>query len=364
MADLDAGNDGSLVEAGDAINRMLTGDPAREAVPEPNQAAPTERKRGADGKFLPSKPVPMTPADGSPDPDDALGEPDRPLADAEEPPPPEEPKEDEEPEAEDEPEAEEPPPVQKVRVKVDGIEQEVPIDEVVKGYSRTADYTRKTQALAEERRKFEAEELAPVREERKLYAERLDLLNDALRDLLPEKEPDWNTLRNALTPEQFQQAYAEYKVQSDRAARIRGERERVMQIEAEDAERRLARTLRDEHDKLKTAIPDFADEVKGRQLKEDLVAYAKSLSFTDDDLANVTDHRVLVLLNKARLHDEALLRKPKVEAKIDRVLDTVKPSTNAKPKPKLSELERQKTQLKKTGRVEDAAALLNSLGIR
>lgn len=353
MSDLTPEYDGSVAEAGEAISRMLTGDPARQAAPESNQAAPTERARGADGKFVaakPKEPEDEPPAEAS-EADEPVGEPE----DATDAPDESEPSE---------PEADEQPPVQKVRVKVDGIEREETLDEVIKGYSRTADYTRKTQALAEERRKFETEELAPVREERKLYAERLELLHDALRDLLPEQEPDWNTLRNALTPEQFQQAYADYKVQSDRAARIRGERERVMQLEAQDAERRLARTLRDEHDKLTQAIPDFADEAKGKQLKDDLVAYAKSLSFTDDDLANVTDHRVLVLLNKARLHDEALLRKPKVEAKIDRVLDTVKPSINAKPKPKMSEIERAKSQFKKSGRVEDAAALLNLRGIR
>jgi len=359
MSDLDAGGDGSLHAAGLAIERMLTGDPAREAVPD-DTPAPVERKRDPNtGRFASNKEtdtaIPLTPSDGSDDPDH--------------PADPQEPESEAEDEQEQTEEQEDAPTVTpalttKVKVKVDGIEREETLDEVIKGYSRTADYTRKTQALAEDRRKFEAEELIPVREERKAYAERLSLLDDALRDLLPEKEPDWNTLRNALTPEQFQQAYAEYKVQSDRAARIRGERERVMQIEIADAERQLARTLAAEHEKLKVAIPDFADEVKGRQRKEDLVAYAKSLTFTDDDLAQVTDHRLLVLLDKARQFDEAQLRKPKVEAKIDRVLDTVKPSTNAKPKPKLSEIETQRAKLNKSGRVEDAAALLNSLGIR
>jgi hypothetical protein len=39
---------------------------------------------------------------------------------------------------------------QLVRVKVDGEEVEVPVTDLVNGYSRTADYTRKTQALAAE----------------------------------------------------------------------------------------------------------------------------------------------------------------------------------------------------------------------
>jgi hypothetical protein len=39
-----------------------------------------------------------------------------------------------------------------VRLKVDGEELDVPLSEALQGYSRTADYTRKTQALAEQQR--------------------------------------------------------------------------------------------------------------------------------------------------------------------------------------------------------------------
>ena len=44
------------------------------------------------------------------------------------------------------------PQVRTFKVKVDGEEVEVPEDELLKGYSRTQDYTRKTQQLAEQRK--------------------------------------------------------------------------------------------------------------------------------------------------------------------------------------------------------------------
>ena len=40
-------------------------------------------------------------------------------------------------------------------VKVDGVEQEVTLDELQNGYSRQQDYTRKTQELAQQRKSFE-----------------------------------------------------------------------------------------------------------------------------------------------------------------------------------------------------------------
>ena len=57
-------------------------------------------------------------------------------------------------EEEAEPEEEEAAPAT-YRVKVDGEEVEVTLDELQKGYSRTQDYTRKTQALAEQRKAAE-----------------------------------------------------------------------------------------------------------------------------------------------------------------------------------------------------------------
>src|SRR5262245_6426908 len=54
-------------------------------------------------------------------------------------------------EGEDSPSPDEP----RYRVKVDGEEAEVPLRELVQGYQRGADYTRKTMRLADERREVE-----------------------------------------------------------------------------------------------------------------------------------------------------------------------------------------------------------------
>lgn len=362
MSDLATEQDGSVVDAADAINRLYS---------TPTIETPAERPRGADGKFLPTKPkaddapIPLTPQDGSDDPDEAEdGATPKPKAKPEEA---EDEGSDEEGREEDVDEEEEAPakrydPAKHgkivVPVKVDGIEQDLPLDEIAKGYSRTADYTRKTQAVAEEKKRFEAEIATPLREERTYYAERIGAIEEAIAALLPTQEPDWHALRNTLPPEDFQKAWVEWDANSKRLAVVKAERERVAQLQEADADRRFQAKLAEEHEKLKAALPDFADAEKGKALKDDLTAYAKSLTFSDDDLAGVTDHRVLVLLNKARLYDQSQRNKPKIEEKVDRVLESVKPS-NAKPKPKLSEVERAKARLADTGRVEDAAWLIN-----
>ena len=106
-----------------------------------------------------------------------------------------------------------------VRVKVDGEEVSVPLSEALGGYSRTADYTRKTQALAERERQVQfgltlqqALESNP--------AETLRILQSQYTQQEPEPEPDWTDdpaeqrfreLDQRLTHWEQQQASAELR---------------------------------------------------------------------------------------------------------------------------------------------------------
>lgn len=329
-----------LHQAGDLLSSLLSDEPPK-------------RPRGSDGKFIPKAPP------ATPEPDAEEGD-----EGNEAPPPPE--AEGEEPDAEGqegEEKAPEPPKAPEPRVlkvKVDGMEQELPEEEVVKGYSRMADYTRKTQALAEERRRFEEAEVAPVREERRYYAERLAQLEEAIQTLAPEKEPDWNALRSTATPEEFTAQFAQWQAHRQRTERIRAEQERVQERIREEEARQFRATVERERTKLRELYPEWADPEKEKAHVADLSAYAKSLGFTDDDLAHVTDHRVVALLDKARRFDEAERRKPKLVEKIDRALDTIKPSAATSP-PRRSAADRALQQVRQTGRLEDAAAAINSL---
>ena len=81
------------------------------------------------------------------------------------------------------------------RVKVDNEELEVDLDELIKGYSRTSDYTKKTQTLAEQRKAVEAER-ARIEEAAKLrdtYAERLQVIEQ----MLTQPEEDISGLKDS-----------------------------------------------------------------------------------------------------------------------------------------------------------------------
>ena len=80
-------------------------------------------------------------------------------------------------------------------VKVDGKDVEVTLDELRSGYSRQADYTRKSQVLAEQRQKAD-EELAATQQERQRYISQLEQFTDSADKKLDEfKSFDWTKLK-------------------------------------------------------------------------------------------------------------------------------------------------------------------------
>lgn len=248
------------------------------------------------------------------------------------------------------------------KVKVDGEEVEVTQDELLRGYSRTQDYTRKTQALAEERRAFQSERESVV-QERATYADRLTVLEEAIKATQP-PEPDWDKLRQS-DPVRYAAEVADHTRRKEALAAIAEERSRVEYQQSLESQRTYAEHLQAERARLIEAIPEWADEAKAREEKDSLADYAKSsYGYTDQDLDAVTDHRIMVILRKAAAYDrlqegQSKLAEKKVKAKVLKPGATPKKS-KGKDKP-TSRSARARQRLSETGSVDDAADALYDL---
>lgn len=227
-------------------------------------------------------------------------------------------------------------------------------EEAQKERLRFADYTRKTQQVAEQRRAL-AEKEAAVEAARQRYESNLERMEQAIKEVTPE-QPNWDVRRFQVTPEVLAQEMLDWNKNQERLAAIRGEKERVLQEKIAAAQQDMARHLEQEEQKLHAALPEFGDPATGPAVRTALYSYAKGLGFNDDQIASATtSHQVVVLLHKAMQWDKAQANKPKVENKITQALATPAPGnrTPAQPKSKLAEA---KSRLKESGRVEDAAA--------
>jgi hypothetical protein len=244
----------------------------------------------------------------------------------------------------------------KYRVKANGEELEVSLDELLNGYSRTADYQKKTQSLAEQRKAVEVErsKIAETAKVRDTYAQRLQVIEQMLQqqsgteDLsqLRENDPIGYALAVADRSEKEKQIYA-----------IRAERQRVQQEQAQQQSQVLQSHVQQEQQKLVDLIPEFKDEAKAEVIRRDIRVYAKSIGFSDQELSQVYDSRAVTALYKSMMYDKLVAGKSGTLKKVQSAPKTLRPGTS---NPKSSDQEAQKKdfeRLRQSGNKKDAAKL-------
>lgn len=245
------------------------------------------------------------------------------------------------------------------RVKVDNEEVEVTLDELLKGYSRTSDYTKKTQTLAEQRKAVEAErtkieEAAKVRDQ---YAQRLAIIEQMLTS-----QPEENLAElKENDPIQYAVKVAERAERDKQLAAIRQERQTLAMRQQADQQERLQNHLAQEGERLRTAIPDFADPVKGEVIRKEVKEFAKSIGFSDQELAQVYDHRAVMTLYKAMQYDKLQKSRPEATKKVAQAPRMMRPGTSTPEARETQESKKLREQLRKSGSKGDAARLFERL---
>ena len=258
---------------------------------------------------------------------------------------------------EDEEETEEEAP-QTFTVKASGEEKEVTFDELVSGYQLGADYTKKTQELAENRKAVEAEAKAIIEAQqvRDTYAQRLQAveqlltMNDSTEDLVSMREND---------PIGYAVKVADMTEKKEQLQAVRAEQQRIAQQQQADRAQAMQRQIAQESAKLAEVLPEFSDKVKGEQIRNEIRNYGKTVGFTDQELSQVYDSRHVLVLHKAAMYDKLQKSKPGVQKKVANAPKMIKSGTK-QTKNSNDVQRRQKQQLKGSGKVRDAAKLFEN----
>lgn len=259
-------------------------------------------------------------------------------------------------EGEEEETEEEEPVEPKFVVKVDGKELEVDKEELIRGYQREADYTRKTQKLAEERRQVESE-FQQVRAEREQYAQVLSQLKQKVQEFEP-AEPDWNALE-AQDPVEYARQWTHFQRRQQQMQAIQQEEARVQALRQVEQQKHLQELLIAERDKLIEKIPDWKNPEKAKAERDGVLEYGKQLGFSDAELDQVTDSRAVIALYKAWKYDQLMSKKPELQNKIKKAPKLLSPGHSGSVSSKASDKARAQNRLAQTGSVKDAAALFD-----
>jgi hypothetical protein len=213
--------------------------------------------------------------------------------------------------AEDEPKPEEGTPEEPTfKVTVNGEEVTVSQTELLKGYSRLEDYKAKTTAVAEERRKVEAERASLEPTLKAQYANQLEEATNLFAQFDPvlseARQINWEALK-AQDPAAYVQAQ---DAVNDRIAAIQRMNQQVEQTRAETRQQQQAQAEQERAQRFDAAAeeivkqrPELADEAKFRAFAGETVEFLKGVGFASEEIIDALDHRVLTLADKARRWD-------------------------------------------------------------
>jgi Tfp pilus assembly protein PilN len=244
----------------------------------------------------------------------------------------------------------------KYRVKVSGEEMEVTLDELLNGYSRTADYQKKTQSLAEQRKAVEAErvKIEEAAKTRETYAQRLQVIEQLLQQ--QNQGEDLSQLKTE-DPIAYAVAMAEKVEREKQLVAVQAERQRVQQEQMTHQQALLQKHIQQEQQKLVEAIPEFKDDVKGEVIRRDIRNYAKSIGFTDQELSQVYDSRAVQTLYKAMQYEKLMANKGATTKKVATAPKTLRPGTSNPQSSENETVKKERAKLRQTGNKKDAARL-------
>ena len=245
-------------------------------------------------------------------------------------------------------------------VKIDGKDTEVTEDELLSGYSRQADYTRKSQVLAEQRKKMD-EELAATQQERQQYQSQLEQFNLQADSKLEEfKSVDWTKLKEE-DPMEYALKRDQYRELQENKRLVAEEQQNLAQKQQAEMQTKWNEELARQQEVMAQRLPEWNDPEKGPKLKQSIKSFALKKGFTEQEVDSLIDARSVDVLHKAMMYETLL--EAKISQKKAKVVPKVQkpgaPST--KSEVNSEKVKQTRARLKRSGRVDDAALAIKSL---
>ncbi len=227
--------------------------------------------------------------------------------------------------------------------EVDG--ESLSAEELKLGYLRQSDYTKKTQAVAEQRKAFEAQ---TAEAEATMNA----LMSAAGADISRFQNVNWEQAAID-NPDQYRQAKAAYEQAQSTYNLIKAQADQFQTQQQQQTEAAQKEAAKESLTVLKTNIPNWNNDLYYK-----IGEYAQGLGVSGEEFNKVSDHRLITALWKAMQFDQAKQVTAKKKAKSSPT-KTLSGSKADSTKAVQSESARKtRERLRKSGTVDDAAAAL------
>ncbi len=248
------------------------------------------------------------------------------------------------------------------RVKIDGEEFDVPLDELRNGYSRQQHFTKQSQKLAEEKKVF-ATEFQQVQEERQQYVQLLSALESQIKNMDSQPEPDWDTLYETDPIEASRQQHEWNRfnqAKNEKLQAAQAEKQRVAQIEQREQMEQYKTLLSQEAQRLQEVIPEWKDQKRAAKEQQDLKKYLINQGVSEEEVSALVKADHVKVLRKAMLYDKGKRKVSNQKNNPQKRTRVMK--SGAKLAPKVQDKYKKATSnLKKSGKWQDAHQAVSML---
>ena len=250
-------------------------------------------------------------------------------------------------------------------VRVNGEDVEVTEDELVRGYSRQSDYTKKTQELAEYRKQLDngaqhlQGEIAQTQAARQEYVNAMSQAIESNYSIATQFEnTDWERLKLE-DREEYLTKRDEYREVQDKIQGLQVKQRQAYEHQHRETQAQHQRLLQEEHAKMVQILPEWGEPDTQRAIAKSVGEFALSRGYSQEELNQLVDHRSILVLMEAKAFADMQGKQLKARAKKVKNKPKVVRSSAKKEKSDRGKSARTKQmkRLQETGRVQDAASL-------
>ena len=247
-----------------------------------------------------------------------------------------------------------------VKLNVDGSEVEVPLEEALSGYIRAETFHQRLNLLNEAKTEILREQ-GETAQARQKYIDGVEALQQQLAEITPKKptQAEWDALYEAdpVAARKQERAWALYEEQK---AALKEAADKAKAEQAEQHRTHLVNWVRGEQVKIMRAAPEWNDPAKREKELSSMKRTAKSVGYTDEEIATLYDSRAVLVLRKAAAYDRMMAKKPKPTKTVVR-----QPQASGSGRPSgqtgRKDVGRDMDALRKTGSIDAAASVFGGI---
>lgn len=241
------------------------------------------------------------------------------------------------------------------RVKVDGEEREVSLDELKRGYSGQKYIQKGMNEVAEQRKEYEQLQ-QETSQERQMLQRMMQQMQYGNVPIVPEY-PDQELKES--DPFGFQMKAEEYRRAVEQRQQWEQQVNYIAERERQEKEMKHQQNLNQQAARLSEFMPEFRDETKRAELINQITSNAKKhYKLTDEQIGTVQTAEEVMILNDALKYREIVANRSKAKQKAEGARPVKAAAKRAADAGKTSMAKKIEAQMKRTGKTEDVAAYL------